>query len=85
MGRGRRAFRIRYQIPSEDDVEGPSFADFLTEMTPAAQSRPTELLWTIHVNDSSNSKGIGAELIVENQVGLIIEFSLTFSFTTSNN
>lgn len=44
-----------------------------------------DILWTIHVDGSSNSKGSGAGVMVENQYGVIIEVSLTFSFQTSNN
>lgn len=60
-------------------------ADFLAEMTPTSPIKPTDLLWIIHVDGSSNNKGSGVSLFLENQDGLVVEVSLTYSFTVSNN
>jgi ribonuclease HI len=39
----------------------------------------------IYVDGSSNTKGCGAGVILENSDGLAIEYSLKFEFPTSNN
>lgn len=57
-------------------------ADFVAEMTPKAEDND---LWILHVNGSSNPKGSGANLILESSSGVMVEVSLTFRFTTSNN
>lgn len=54
-------------------------------MTPATPTGAEDLLWTTHVDGSSNNKGSVAGLIMENQDGVVAEVSLTFSFLTSNN
>jgi hypothetical protein len=37
------------------------------------------------VDGSSNEKGSGAEVIVENDEGIVVEYSLKSSFPTFNN
>jgi ribonuclease HI len=59
-------------------IKAQVLADFLAEMTP-----PRE--WMIYVYGSSNTKGCGAGVILENSDGLAIEYSLKFDFPTSNN
>lgn len=39
----------------------------------------------VYVDGSSNIKGSDVGLIIENSHGLAIEYTLTFSFLTSNN
>jgi ribonuclease HI len=39
----------------------------------------------IYVDGSSNTKGCGVGVILENSDGLAIEYSLKFEFPTSNN
>ena len=58
-------------------------ADILAEMTHLRESHPRE--WMIYVDGSSNTKGCGAGVILENSDGLAIEYSLKFDFPTSNN
>jgi len=41
--------------------------------------------WTVFVYGSSNSKGSGAWIIVENGEGTIVEISLGLSFPVTNN
>ena len=53
------------------------------EMTPLDPSTSDE--WTIYVDGSSNSKGSGAGIILENPEGVSIEHSLKFDFLMSNN
>lgn len=40
---------------------------------------------TLHVDGSSSSKGSKVGLIFENEEGVVVEVSITFSFSTSNN
>jgi len=41
--------------------------------------------WTIFVDGSSNSKGSGTRVIIENSKGIIVEISLRLSFPVTNN
>jgi len=41
--------------------------------------------WTVFVDGSSNSKGSGAGVIVENSEGIVFEISLGLSFPVTNN
>jgi hypothetical protein len=64
-------------------IKAQVLVDFLAEMTHPEESHPRE--WMIYVDGSSNSKGFGAGVILENSNGLAIEYSLKFEFLTSNN
>lgn len=75
-------FGIKYETRSS--AKAQVLADFITEMSPPPDKGPP-VYWTLHVDGSSNSKGSGADSILENSEGLMVEVSLTFSFTTSNN
>ena len=44
-----------------------------------------EWKWTLYVNESSNNKGSGSRVILEDINGVSIEQSLQFIFKTSNN
>jgi len=44
-----------------------------------------EGIWTIFVDGSSNSKGSGADVIIKNNNGIVIELSLGLSFVLTNN
>jgi ribonuclease HI len=52
-------------------------------MTHLGENHPGE--WTIYVDGSSNIKGCGAGVILENSEGLAVEYSLRFDFRRSNN
>jgi ribonuclease HI len=74
-------FDIRYE--SRKALKAQVFADFIAEMTfPAEESSEK---WTVFVDRSSNSKGSGAEIIVEDNKGIVVEISLTLSFPVTNN
>jgi ribonuclease HI len=64
-------------------IKAQVLADFRAAMTHPEESHPGE--WTIYVDGSSNTKGCGAGVILENTDGLAIEYSLKFEFLTSNN
>jgi hypothetical protein len=74
-------FDISYELQLV--IKAQVLADFLTEMTHPGESHPGE--WTIYVDGSSNTKGCGAGVILENTDGLVIEYSLKFEFPTLNN
>jgi hypothetical protein len=58
-------------------------AQVLAEMTHLGENHPGE--WMIYVDGSSNIKGCGVGVILENSEGLVVEYSLRFDFPTSNN
>ncbi|MCI71307.1 putative gag polyprotein, partial [Trifolium medium] len=48
-------------------------------------STPEKNKWTIFVDGSSNPRGSGAGIILENDEEVLIEVSLGFAFPTTNN
>lgn len=44
-------------------------------MTPPAIMENEDTFWTIHIDGSSNNKGSGAGVIMENQDGVVVEVS----------
>jgi hypothetical protein len=64
-------------------IKAQVLADFLAEMTHLGEAHPME--WMIYVNGSSNTKGCGVGVILENSYGLATEYSLKFDFPKSNN
>ena len=74
-------FDIHYE--SKKALKAQVFADFLAEMTFPAEENSEE--WTIFIDGSSNSKGSGARIIIENSEGIIVEITLGLSFLVTNN
>ena len=74
-------FDIHYE--SRKELKAQVFADFLAEMTFPTEENTEE--WTVFVDGSSNSKGSGAEVIIENGEGIIVEISLGLPFPITNN
>jgi len=72
-------FNIRYE------PHGPIKAQCLLDFVNDLQHTPTEDQWTLHVDGSSNSKGVGAGIVLEGPNDILIEKPLHFSFKTSNN
>ena len=73
---------LEFNIPYEP--HGPIKAqclDFVNDL----QHTPTEDQWTLHVDGSSNPKGVGADIVLEGPNKILIEKSLHFAFKTSNN
>jgi len=75
-------FNIHYE--SRKALKAQVFADFIVGMTFTAEEKE-EGVWTIFVDGSSNSKGSGVWVIVENDEGVVIEMSLGLSFAMTNN
>jgi ribonuclease HI len=64
-------------------VKAQALAEFVAEMThPGDQPNGS---WTIFVDGSSNPKGARAGILIENDKGITMEYSLKFKFPTSNN
>jgi ribonuclease HI len=74
-------FDIHYE--SRKALKAQVFADFLTEMTFPPEESSEE--WTVFVDGSSNSKGSGAGIIVEDNKCIIVKISLALSFPVTNN
>ena len=54
-------------------IKAEVLADFLEEMTHLGE-------WTVYVDGSSNTKGCGAGVILENSKWVAVEYSLKFEF-----
>jgi len=65
-------------------LKAHTFANFIAEMT-FPDDANEEGIWTIFVDGSSNSKGSGAGVIVENNNGIVIKLSLGLCFAMTNN
>ena len=74
-------FDIHYE--SRKALKTQVFADFLAEITFPAEENAEE--WIVFVDGSSNSKGSGAGVIIENIEGIVVEISLGLSFPMTNN
>jgi len=72
-------FNIRYE------PHGPIKAQCLLNFINDLQHTPTEDHWTLHVDGSSNPKGVGVGIVLEGPNDILIEKSLHFTFKTSNN
>jgi len=72
-------FNIRYE------PHGPIKAQCLLDFVNDLQQTPTEDQWTLHVDGSSNPKGVCAGIVLEGPNDILIEKSLQFAFKTSNN
>jgi len=75
-------FDIHYE--SRKALKAQAFTDFIAEMT-FRDEESKNGIWTIFVDGSSNSKGSGAGIIIENSDGIVIELSLRLSFAMMNN
>ena len=72
-------FNIRYE------PHGPIKAQCLLDFVNDLQHTPIEDQWTLHVDGSSNPKGVGAGIMLEGPNDILIEKSIHFAFKTSNN
>ena len=60
-------------------------ADFIVELSPPMVEEDKEQKWTVYMDGSSNNKGSGAGVILEDMNAVFVEQSLRFMFKTSNN
>ncbi|XP_013443537.2 uncharacterized protein [Medicago truncatula] len=73
-------FDICYE--SRKALKSQVFTDFIAEMTFPTEDNIEE--WTVFVDGSSNSKGSGAGIIIENNKGIVVEISPGLSFPITN-
>lgn len=59
------------------------FAYFLAEMMSVTPD--PSATWNVFTNESSKGMGNGTNLILESDTWLIVEVSMCFDFTTTNN
>ncbi|KAI9125398.1 hypothetical protein K1719_004014 [Acacia pycnantha] len=77
-------FDISYE--SRHAFKSQALADFIMELTPPSEGEVEDAeTWKVFVDGSSNTKGSGAEIIVESPEGISIEHSFRLNFPTSNN
>ena len=67
-------------------IKSQAMVDFIRELTPTNSEEVVfDQVWKVYVDGSSNAKGSGAGVIVENPEGVATEHSLQLKFPTSNN
>nr|XP_027063058.1 uncharacterized protein LOC113689487 [Coffea arabica] len=75
-------------------IKAQALANFLAELTFDEVKEPTPATtpvtadpqrWILHVDDSSNSQGSGAGLLLEDPQGEACSYALRFNFAASNN
>jgi ribonuclease HI len=64
-------------------IKAQVLAEFVAEMTHLGDQHPGS--WTIYMDGSLNIKGSRAGILIENEEGVAVEYSLKFEFPTSNN
>jgi hypothetical protein len=76
---------FQYDISYEprQTIKARVLAEFLAEMSHPVDQTPGS--WMIYVDGSSNTKGFGVGILIENEEGVAVEYSLKFEFPTSNN
>jgi len=72
-------FNIHYE------PHGPIKAQCLLDFINDLQQTPIEDQWPLHVDGSSNPRGVGVDIVLEGPNDILIEKSLHFAFKTSNN
>ncbi|XP_015944154.1 uncharacterized protein LOC107469288 [Arachis duranensis] len=72
-------FDIQFQPRS--GLKAQVLADFVSELTSDGNNKP----WELHVDGASNREGSGAGIILKEGDSVVVEQSLQFHFTASNN
>ncbi|XP_061371469.1 uncharacterized protein LOC133314049 [Gastrolobium bilobum] len=81
-----RAYFQGHKIMGRKAIKSQALADFVRELTSIqSESSNNPDTWNVYVDGSSNSKGSGAGVIIENPEGVAIEYSMQLDFETSNN
>ncbi|XP_061353964.1 uncharacterized protein LOC133298653, partial [Gastrolobium bilobum] len=71
---------------SRKAIKSQALANFVRELTSIQKESSTNPdTWKIYVDGSSNSKGSGTGVIIENPEGVSVEYSMQMKFETSNN
>lgn len=75
-------FEYAIEFVPRTSIKSQVLADFLVELSGPT---PDEVAWILFVDSSSNLKGSGAGVGLEEQESLILKHSLRFNFSISNN
>ena len=75
-------FDIHYE--SRKALKAHVFVDFIAKMTIPAKEKEAGIV-TIFVDGSSNFKGSGVDIIIENDEGIVINLSIGLSIAMTNN
>ena len=74
-------FGLKYE--PRGSVKGQHLADFAAELRGSIS--PSEHMWTLFVDGSSDKRNAGAGIVIEGPNGFMVEHSLQFKFKASNN
>lgn len=67
-------------------IKTQALGDFIAELTPSPNyPQPTEAVWKIFVDGSSQAEGSGAGILMIGPESEELEYSLRFEFPTTNN
>ncbi|XP_061360758.1 uncharacterized protein LOC133304723 [Gastrolobium bilobum] len=75
-------FGIHFE--ARNTIKAQAFADFVVEMT-QPEGKQENGWWKLFVDGSSNKRGSGVGVIIENPEGAVVEHSLALEFPTTNN
>jgi len=75
-------FHIQYQ--PRGAIKSQALADFAAELSPQSTTTKTSQ-WTLHVDESSNSRSCGARVVLKGPNNTLIEQAIKFEFKASNN
>ncbi|XP_061358794.1 uncharacterized protein LOC133302987 [Gastrolobium bilobum] len=81
---GSRVTEFGITFEARKAIKAQALADFLVEMTHHGGTEENNW-WKLFVDGSSNKRGSGVGIIVENSEGVAVEHSLSLAFPTSNN
>lgn len=65
-------------------IKAQVLSDFVVKLASTA-GHPSSATWQVFVDDSSNARGGGAGVVLDNGKGLVKKHSLGFNFPVSNN
>ncbi|XP_014490794.1 uncharacterized protein LOC106753490 [Vigna radiata var. radiata] len=76
---GKTTLPVLSKPPSS--IKGQHLADFAAELPPPAEPS----VWNLNVDGSSDKRGGGAGIVLEEPNGLLVEQAISFTFQLSNN
>ena len=77
-----RSFEIRRNIVfKQREIDGSKYRS----SSPKEEADPSGCFWALYVDGSSNMSGTGAGLILISPEGVVMEYTLRFEFSVTNN